>query len=106
MLHSRTREVVTILIGIVAALGLIAFYQWRVPKGRPVRVEAKIVAFESHFIKGLLRNTVFANVRLPDGRIVALSMPNDGLGCAPGDLVWLNKYDNGYEMADMRCRKA
>lgn len=104
-MRGRLREIGAILLGLVSLLGLIAFLQWQLPKGQPVRVEGKIVTFESRFVKGFLRNVVFANIRLPDGKIMALALPNDGRECARGDVLWLDRYDNRYQLADMRCHK-
>jgi hypothetical protein len=105
MINDRLRDIGTIVIGIVSVLAIISIFQYRLPKGKPVRIEAKVLAFDGRYSRTYLRNIVFVNVKLLDGPIIALWLPNEGLGCMRGDIIWLDKYDNRYEVADLPCRK-
>jgi hypothetical protein len=107
MLRERLREIAAILIGCAFLGGLVLFYKWQLPIGKPRRVEARLVSFDSQIAdKYYLRGTeTYATLVLPDGRIVRLLLPNDGMGCRRDDLVWVAEYDNRYRVESLDCHR-
>lgn len=107
MLRVRLREIAAILTGCAFLGGLVLFYQWQLPEGKPRRVEARVVGFDSQIAdKAFLRGTeTYATLALPNGQLVRLHLPNDGMGCRRDDLIWVAEYDNRYRVENLDCHR-
>jgi|JI10StandDraft_1071094.scaffolds.fasta_scaffold184855_3 hypothetical protein len=107
MLRERLREIAAILIVLVFLGGLALFYQWQLPEGKPRRVEARVVGFDSliahrYYLRG---SETYATLALPNGQLVRLLLPNDGMGCRRDDLVWVAEYNNRYRVEGLDCHR-
>lgn len=107
MLGHRLREIAAILIGCAFLGGLVLLYQWQLPEGKPRRIEARVVGFDSliahrYYLRG---PDTYATLALPNGRLVRLLLPNDGMGCRRDDLIWVVEYNNRYRVENLDCHR-
>jgi hypothetical protein len=67
-------------------------------------MRAKIVAFDVRVAQGEIRPIIYANLSLPDGKIIAVKLPSSSSNCKVGDFLWLNKFENRFLAVPIDCR--
>ena len=93
-----------ICLGLFGFGAWVAAMQFRLPKGQPIKVQGEVVAFDVRESSSRFPPLLWANVRLPDGGLIAVQMPNLRSNCKVGDLIVLNKFKNRYTAAIADCR--
>ncbi len=91
------------VIGLLLLVAIVFLMQWSTLKGSPKRVSARIVSFDSHYSRGLLRYVNYLYVRMNDGRTVIVYTDSSMFQCKIGDVVAVNEYENGYSMDEETC---